>query len=438
MGPAKVWPVRTFAQALWPVQRNKPARRMNTVLVLSFVTSSHLHKKQSIATRPSNNTMVDESGSNVTFTPDTKGESIPPTSIEEGVPHQDSKRSLFRQRSLSYTSRKYDVDGDGKLDEAEQAMRAMDKEGLGYLTNDKVYHIFQQQLRMQNQLLLAKRLLILFAVLLVILSVANIGVAFAAAKLAKDTKAQNNVLVVKDTGEVVATNNHADIYVVSTALDTARRNAQVTIGGTTDDLSLTTVSQADAASMYAACSQNGVSVTLKRTWAGFSGLEDYVTLCPGLSYSQTESTAALYTYVLSSGRRVDMDCSYSADSCLVYGDGVKQLAGEPCVFWGDCLDGSFCVDATQTAPGTCKLPIGVPGCLSNNDCTTGYCDTSQGYNQVGTCACNLSNSTDSGCEPGKECYAVQGSPPLCLAPEGFACYEGSECLNKYCVNGLCA
>jgi hypothetical protein len=148
--------------------------------------------------------------------------------VEEGVPASNTNSAQGRpmvkrlpSRRLSLTSMKYDVDGDGKLDAAEQAMRDMDKEGLGYLSNDKVHTIFQEQLRMQKQLLLAKRIIILCASLLVILAVANVGVSFAAANLAKDTKTQNNVLVVKDTGQVVQTDIHG--YVFDVTPDTSRR-----------------------------------------------------------------------------------------------------------------------------------------------------------------------------------------------------------------------
>jgi hypothetical protein len=50
------------------------------------------------------------------------------------------KRSVSKEHStLSITSKKYDVDGDGKLDHAEQTMRDMDIDNHGYLTNEKVY-----------------------------------------------------------------------------------------------------------------------------------------------------------------------------------------------------------------------------------------------------------------------------------------------------------
>lgn len=136
--------------------------------------------------------------------------------VEEGIPQGNGTNGTSEVKKqlssrLSLVSKAYDVDGDGKLDEAEKAMRDMDKDGLGHLSNKQVYSVFQEQLRMQKQLLLAKRVIIFCAVLLVILAVANIGVAFAAAAFAKDTTTENNVLLVKDTGEPVATNANVHI-----------------------------------------------------------------------------------------------------------------------------------------------------------------------------------------------------------------------------------
>jgi hypothetical protein len=156
-------------------------------------------------------------------------------SVEEGVPAESiesnsNARSTMRQQlssRLSAISKKYDVDGDGKLDAAEQAMRDMDSQNLGYLTNDKVYTIFQEQLRMQKQLLMAKRIIIFCAVLLIILAAANVGVSFAAANLAKDTSTKNNVLVVKENGQVVQTDNHQ--YTFEATPDESSRRLQFNV-----------------------------------------------------------------------------------------------------------------------------------------------------------------------------------------------------------------
>ena len=51
------------------------------------------------------------------------------------------RNSSMQSMALSSVGEMYDIDGDGKLDEAEQAMRDLDKTGRGYLTNDKVYEL---------------------------------------------------------------------------------------------------------------------------------------------------------------------------------------------------------------------------------------------------------------------------------------------------------
>lgn len=144
--------------------------------------------------------------------------------VEEGVPAANGSNSFSsRPRALSKVSQLYDIDGDGKLDAAEQKMRDMDPEGKGFLSNAKVYSIFQEQLQMQQQLMMAKRIIIFFAAFLVLLAVANIGVAFAAASLAKDTSTENNVLLVKETGEVVATDTYTHAFDLGLPEETQRR-----------------------------------------------------------------------------------------------------------------------------------------------------------------------------------------------------------------------
>ena len=53
----------------------------------------------------------------------------------------------------------YDIDGDGELDDAELAMMEMDKSGRGYLTNEKVYGMMQEQMHTQRQLFQVKRIM---------------------------------------------------------------------------------------------------------------------------------------------------------------------------------------------------------------------------------------------------------------------------------------
>ena len=60
---------------------------------------------------------------------------------------------------LSVVSRKYDLDGDGVLDEAEQAMRNLDKSGRGFLKSEEVYDIMNQHLKMQKDMFKMKKVL---------------------------------------------------------------------------------------------------------------------------------------------------------------------------------------------------------------------------------------------------------------------------------------
>lgn len=46
-------------------------------------------------------------------------------------------------KSLSTVSKMYNINGDGKLDEVEVAMRAMDASNRGHLTNDEFYPMMQ-------------------------------------------------------------------------------------------------------------------------------------------------------------------------------------------------------------------------------------------------------------------------------------------------------
>ena len=80
------------------------------------------------------------------------------TSIEPGIPNKSvtlcdnhvaeqcdlRNSSIQASVALSSVGKMYDIDGDGKLDEAEQAMRDLDKTGRGYLTNDKVYELMME------------------------------------------------------------------------------------------------------------------------------------------------------------------------------------------------------------------------------------------------------------------------------------------------------
>lgn len=370
-------------------------------------------------------------------------------SVEEGIPAAPSSRKAVTNRSLSKVSRMYDVDGDGKLDAAEQAMRDMDSQNLGYLPNDKVYTIFQEQLRMQKQLLLAKRIIIFCAVFLIILAAANVGVSFAAANLAKDTSTQQNVLVVKETGEVVATNNHADVFRVSTFMDNARRT-EFTADGTTTAQEETTISKQNVQTMFSDCTGDG-SAQIARSWAGWetvAALNVNIPVCPGKTVTGMPN-GNTFSFTLSDSRKIDIDCQNS-DTCVMTGSGIQQLAGDACVYDSDCLYMATCVGvnvATKT-PGKCILPMYGSGCEYANggsDCETNYCFFG-GFTPPNFGLCTCHPTSNSGCDGAWQCYtgSERGYPdsnPMCLLPVGESgCTQDYECFgnNVSCVAGICA
>ncbi len=108
-------------------------------------------------------------------------------------------------KALSRTSKLFDIDGDGELDGAEQAMRDMDTENRGFLTNEKVYEVMLGQMKLQQEVFSLKRMSLGLVFVVVLLSVAMLGSSFAAATLAKDTNVVNGSLMAKDGTGVVGT-----------------------------------------------------------------------------------------------------------------------------------------------------------------------------------------------------------------------------------------
>ena len=78
--------------------------------------------------------------------------------VEEAVP--TSPASVSSNKRLSTVSKMYDIDGDGQLDEAELKMRMLDQTGRGFLTNDKVYQLMQEQIADQKKMFQQKKIII--------------------------------------------------------------------------------------------------------------------------------------------------------------------------------------------------------------------------------------------------------------------------------------
>lgn len=186
-----------------------------------------------------------------------------------------------------------------------------------------------------------------------------IGIAFAAAKLAKDTTVEGDVLVVKGTDTSVATNSHADLYDITTT-------AQLS-GNSTDVV--TTMQRLDAETMYESCIGGG-SVNLVRTWPDYR-FNDVVSLCPADSYP---SNGDKYSYAYASGKNVVVDCSSGENLCTVSGSGLLQEVEQDCVFDQDCATNNCFFESwiPQFDPGTCKC-LGSVGCAADETCVDNVC-----------------------------------------------------------------
>ncbi|KAL7536124.1 hypothetical protein ACHAXR_006939 [Thalassiosira sp. AJA248-18] len=113
--------------------------------------------------------------------------------------------------SLGEVSKQYDLDGDGKLNEVEQAMRDRDRNNVGHLDNAEVYRIVEDQLRSQRDVKTYRKVAIGLVCLVAILALSNFGTSWASAILSKDTVAdsESGTIQSKETGEVMGFQNAA-------------------------------------------------------------------------------------------------------------------------------------------------------------------------------------------------------------------------------------
>lgn len=110
------------------------------------------------------------------------------------------------------TVAKYDIDGDGELDEAELALAKMDREGSGNITKEDMHALMKEHLSTERSLWNMKKLSIGLAGLVVIQSLGMLGASFAAAILAKDSKSQGDDLVDSATGVKLGMQTTSDLH----------------------------------------------------------------------------------------------------------------------------------------------------------------------------------------------------------------------------------
>jgi hypothetical protein len=220
-------------------------------------------------------------------------------------------------KALSKLSMRYDIDGDGKLDATEKAMRDMDTDNRGYLTNDQVYKVMLEQMKLQREVFGLKRLSFVFVFIIFMLSLATLGTSFAAALLAKDTDVKDGILVVKGGGGVVGTNNVASTFILTevTLSDTGRRLA---IEGDSSDfgITVTSITKTDALTVAQECI-DGHTVFLEVSCGTSGSTTIDVPICPGTRTRTLGESELIYTYAQGGENVVTINCAGSADTCTV-------------------------------------------------------------------------------------------------------------------------
>jgi hypothetical protein len=266
--------------------------------------------------------------------------------LDEGLRNRGQLKS-----KLSVTSRKYDVDGDGQLDEAEQNMRDMDTDNRGYLTNEEVYKVMVEQMKLQREVFSLKRLAMVFLVVMVFLSLATLATSFAAATLAKDTDVKNGVLVKKDSNVAIATSTADKTFIVSdgTTLINGRR---------TQASGNFYISLDEAVDAWTTCSS--MHLILQRYCTeGTKEKTVEIPICPSNSWSRARNTITeeyVYTFERSDGN-VIFDCQ----------DSTGTEEDEDCVVTFPSANGTVCEDAdnTELIDNGSATPVVVLGTASN-------------------------------------------------------------------------
>ncbi|KAL3826637.1 hypothetical protein ACHAXA_009078 [Cyclostephanos tholiformis] len=296
------------------------------------------------------------------------------------VPHKEdeNKKETMTVRRLSFFSKQFDVNGDGVLDDAEMAMRNMATSGRGYLTNEQVYKMMQEQIKTHKQLFRTRRIMFVLLTLVFILALSNLGTSFAAASLAKDTTTSSNAeLTNKYTNEALSTQTAAESIVFeSTVIDSTdgSRRRLCTVDGDVEceTNSLTTISATMCDTMITHCSR-GNTVNLKRKWK--NGDESSYNICP--FRSGTISITGTRSRLKNSEGMRFLITKLAGGYCSITGDAVAQEVDEICEVNGDCATGLICTK-NSTQVNSCKdrcdmlrfAPSRLPACYASCDHAT--------------------------------------------------------------------
>jgi len=137
------------------------------------------------------------------------------------ITSQRSIKTKSRRPRLSKISSMYDLNGDGCLDEIEQAMRDRDVDNSGNLDNREVHAVIQDQLKNQSDVRLYKKVAAALTCLVAILSLSNFATGWASAILSKDTVAdpESGTIQSKSSHEIIGINSVANEFDLESLTD---------------------------------------------------------------------------------------------------------------------------------------------------------------------------------------------------------------------------
>jgi len=333
--------------------------------------------------------------------------------VEEGVIADSSPETKrpATTKILSLVSRKYDIDGDGVLDEAELKMRNLDKSGRGHLTNETVYALMQEQLSMQRSIFQMKRVIVGLIAFTVILALANLGTSFASAILAKDTKTSDGQLVDKKTNEAVETAAAAEIFTVGADDgENARKLAECTSTVSTDCESTvttpTTMSSANALALLKNCKAGTKNVQLQ--------------LKSGSTVTQVPVCGPNFT------------CGTS--QYTMNRQGTAPIAGDLCIpgsterLLVTKAGSAYTLSKNMFAPATTTLAQGAK-CKADADCSSNECSFPM-FAAVMPMPCATASDCDNGSTTSLLCYQ-----DICSPCNSTSCPSGQTCAVPACGGG---
>lgn len=318
---------------------------------------------------------------------------------------------FLRRRKLSSISKLYDVDGDGVLDEYEQALRDMDQSNRGFVSNAKALSLLKEQIQLQKNLLNFKRIIIALSVFTLILALSNLGTAWAAAVLAKDTSVENGALVDRDSHQVLATNDNV-LLVDGFVTDDARKPTGRFLETQIYSATVSTMSKTLAQALFTHC-PNPAYVDRVFPNGGIHNLQ----VCPSASSGTTKRTMGgaptdIYTYDMPDSKQLVVSCPSNQVDCTMSGSALLLPA------YLECIDPSDC---------------------ESNSCS---------QKLDATFSCDVCNATTNyPCDSLRQCYSMEDievaqslsdANPACLIPVGGDCSNDEYgCLTRECHAGTC-